>query len=183
MADDKEKDEELKLENPGKKKKLIIIIAAVVLIAAVGGGAFFFMAGDKPVAPSKGDASAESGDKSAAVVVADDQSASVGSALYVPMPRAFRFNVQGTARDRFVEIRVQLLVRSSDNEEIAKKNIPLIESTLLAVFSQSNADDLSTSAGKESLKQKSLAAVQQAMMEISKSKVVEKVLFTGFIMQ
>ena len=86
---------------------------------------------------------------------AEDVSASIGNALYVPMPRPFRFNVPGAARDRFVEIRVQLLVRGSDNEEAAKKHVPLIESTLLAVFSQSNADDLATSAGKTSLKQKS----------------------------
>jgi flagellar FliL protein len=74
-------------------------------------------------------------------------------------------------------------VRGSDNEETAKKNVPLIESTLLAVFSQANADDLATSAGKVSLKQKSLAAVQQEMVDISGNKVIEQVLFTGFVMQ
>ena len=99
------------------------------------------------------------------------------------MPRPFRFNVPGANRDRFVEIRVQLLTRGSDNEEFAKKHIPLLESTLLAVFSQSNADNLVTSAGKESLKQKSLAEVQKVMMDIEKKKIVEQVLFTGFVMQ
>ena len=112
-----------------------------------------------------------------------DTNAELGSALYVPMPRPFRFNVPGAARDRFVEIRVQLLVRGSDNEEAAKKHVPLIESTLLAVFSQSNADDLATSAGKTSLKQKSLAEVHKIMTEVEGSKIVEKVLFTGFVMQ
>ena len=118
-------------------------------------------------------------------VAAVDSGATVGtgSAIYVPLPRPFRFNVPGASRDRFVEIRVQLLVRGSDNEEDAKKHIPLIESTLLRMFSQSNADDLATSAGKTSLKQKSLIEVQKTMQDVASSKVVEQVLFTGFVMQ
>jgi flagellar FliL protein len=181
MAD--EKDNELELDKPGKSKKMIIIIAVVVILAAGGGGAFFFMGGD-PVSQEQLDAelNGESANEGAEEESSAD-AASTGSALYVPMPRPFRFNVPGAARDRFVEIRVQLLVRGSDNEEAAKKHVPLIESTLLAVFSQSNADDLGTSAGKTSLKQKSLIEVHKVMKDVEGSTVVEKVLFTGFVMQ
>ena len=42
-----------------------------------------------------------------------------GTALYVAMPRPFVFNVPGSGRDRLVQIKVQLLVRGSDNEELA----------------------------------------------------------------
>ena len=182
MAEEKDKDKENELELDGagnKKKKMIIIIAAVVLLVAGGGAAFFFMGADEP-APTEAVATTdEAGDAE----VAESSAVSVGTALYVPMPRAFRFNVPGTARDRFVEIRVQLLVRGADNEETAKKHIPLIESTLLGVFSQANADDLATSVGKASLKQKALNAVQQEMVDIAGGKIVEKVLFTGFVMQ
>jgi flagellar FliL protein len=185
MAEEKtqENETDLAVEDTGKKKKLIIIIAVVVVLIAGGGGAFMFMGGgEDEVAQAELDAALDSGSEVEAKDGASS-SASVGSALYVPMPRAFRFNVPGSVRDRFVEIRVQLLVRGADNEEIAKKNIPLIESTLLGVFSQENADDLATSAGKSSLKQKALAAVQQEMVDIAGNKVVEQVLFTGFVMQ
>jgi len=180
-----EKENKLELEEPSnKKKKMIIIIAVVVLLLGGGGGAFFFMSGDDPAptasTPTESETSSGNGEKEAGK---ESTSVSVGNAIYVPMPRAFRFNVPGAARDRFVEIRVQLLVRGGDNEEMAKKHIPLIESTLLGVFSQSNADDLATSAGKVSLKQKSLAAVQQEMRDVASEKVVEQVLFTGFVMQ
>jgi len=182
-----DKEAELELEGSGNnKKKLIIIIAIIVVLAAGGAGAWFFMRGSGEVSQQAVDSALDSGTKPAAGGAAASAAADatkVGTALYVPMPRPFRFNVPGSARDRFVEIRVQLLVRGSDNEEIAKKNIPLIESTLLAVFSQGNADDLATSAGKTSLKQKSLAAVQQEMVDIAGNKVVEQVLFTGFVMQ
>ena len=178
MADEKA---ELELDNAGGgKKKMIIIIAAVVILAAVGGGAFFFMGGDEPTAEEVAAAlSAEGGSGESAAPV----SAKIGTAIYVPMPRPFRFNVPGAARDRFVEIRVQLLVRGGDDEETAKMHIPLIESTLLNVFSQANADDLATSAGKVSLRQKTVTEVQKELMDIEGTTIVEEVLFTGFVMQ
>ncbi|TPH17172.1 flagellar basal body-associated protein FliL [Litorilituus lipolyticus] len=185
MAEDKEKgkDGELELDKSGGKKKLIIIIIAVVVLLGGGaGGYFFFMAGgDEPAAQEQ--ATTEGGSEAGESQPNPDAGPQVGSALYVPMPRPFRFNVPGAARDRFVEIRVQLLVRGGDNEENAKMHIPLIESTLLGIFSQANADDLATSAGKVTLKQQSLAAVQKVMTDVEGNKTVEKVLFTGFVMQ
>jgi len=184
MADEKDngKEGELELDKPGKKKKMIIIIIAVVVILGGGAGAYFFFmgGGDNGASQAELDAALDS---DSGVVAKVDSGAQLGSALYVPMPRPFRFNVPGAARDRFVEIRVQLLVRGGDNEENAKMHIPLIESTLLGVFSRANADDLATSAGKVSLKQQSLAAVQKIMTDVEGDKTVEKVLFTGFVMQ
>jgi flagellar FliL protein len=179
-ADEKQNKNELELDSSGNKKK-IIIIAAVVITLAIAVSVFLFMGDDSEVSSDELQSTLDQTE------MADGDGAeasdSEGSAYYVPMPRPFRFNVPGANRDRFVEIRVQLLTRGSDNEESAKKHIPLIESTLLAVFSQSNADNLVTSAGKLSLKQKSLAEVQKIMTDIERRKVVEQVLFTGFVMQ
>lgn len=176
---------DLQLDKGKGKKKLIIIIAAVVVLALGGAGAFFFLGGDSDVSEAEMAAALDSSEPSedGAVSSSSSASAETGSALYVPMPRPFRFNVPGAARDRFVEIRVQLLVRGSDNEEEAKKHVPLIESTILNVFSQANADDLATSAGKTSLKQLTLVEVQKIMKDISGKNIVEQVLFTGFVMQ
>ena len=187
MAEEKDtgKEGELELDNSGKKKKMIIIIIAIVVLLGGGAGAYFFFmgGGDSSASQAELDAALDSDSGDSGEVVKVDSGAQLGSALYVPMPRPFRFNVPGAARDRFVEIRVQLLVRGGDNEENAKMHIPLIESTLLGVFSQANADDLATSAGKVSLKQQSLAAVQKIMTDVEGDKTVEKVHFTGFVMQ
>lgn len=173
---------DLELDKGKGKKKLIIIIAAVVVLALGGAGAFFFLGGDSDVSEAEMAAALDSSEPSEDGT-SSSGAAETGSALYVPMPRPFRFNVPGAARDRFVEIRVQLLVRGSDNEEEAKKHVPLIESTILNVFSQANADDLATSAGKTSLKQLTLVEVQKIMKDISGKNIVEQVLFTGFVMQ
>ena len=118
-----------------------------------------------------------------ALVVLSIWAALIGTALYVAMPRPFVFNVPGAGRDRLVQIKVQLMVRGTDNEETAKMHIPMIEGTLLKVFSGSNADDLVTEAGKVSMRDQSLREVQKAMQDIAGGSVVEKVLFTGFVMQ
>ena len=181
-VDDKEGEKPLELDNTAKKKKLIIIIAAVIVLVIVGLGAFLFMGNDDNLSQAELDTVLDNGEV-ASVNPAGNDAVNLGSAYYVPMPRPFRFNVPGASRDRFVEIRVQLLTRGGDNEEAAKKHVPLIESTLLAVFSQSNADNLVTSAGKLSLKQQCLTELQKIMTDIEGRKVVEQVLFTGFVMQ
>ncbi len=163
----------------GKSKKMLFIIIAVVVIAAGGGAAFFMMGGDPEVVAEE-TLEDSPADKPA---TGAKKSAEIGSALYVGMPRPFVFNVPGSSRDRLVQIKVQLLVRGDDNEEIAKKHIPLIEGTLTRIFSTSNADDLSTSSGKETLRKQSLEEVQKILTEIEGNSIVERVLFTGFVMQ
>ncbi|MFP3345129.1 flagellar basal body-associated FliL family protein, partial [Halomonas sp. SIMBA_159] len=82
-----------------------------------------------------------------------------------------------------VQIKVQLLVRGTNNETIAMRHIPLIEGSLLETFSAANADELVTVAGRDALKNKALSDLQQAMIEVVGSVVVDEVLFTGFVMQ
>lgn len=170
----------------GKKKKMIIIAAAVVLLGGGVGGYFMLSGSDAPPPPAAEGAAAEGGAPAAADGAAaggDAAAASMGTALYVSMPRPFVFNVPGAARDRLVQIKVQLLVRGQNNEEMAKQHIPLIESTMLKTFSTANADDLVTAAGKDTLKALALKDVQDALVGVAGSMVVEEVLFTGFVMQ
>ena len=175
-------DEELQVEEGGKKKgKMMLII--IIAVALLGGGAaayfLLFAGGDEPAAEQL----AETDAAAAAASAPASEKAEMGTALYVAMPRPFVFNVPGSGRDRLVQIKVQLLVRGSDNEELAKTHIPLIEGTLLQAFSTSNADDLVTEAGKIELREQAVSEVQKALKDITGSDVVERVLFTGFVMQ
>ncbi len=172
-------EEELQMEDAsGKKKMMMIIIVAVLLIG--GGAAAYFLMGSSDEIPVEENpqVSAEGAPQGQA-----SNASKVGTALYVAMPRPFVFNVPGAGRDRLVQIKVQLMVRGSDNEEKAKMHIPMIEGTLLQVFSSANADDLVTEAGKAALRDQSVREVQKALKEIVGNEVVEQVLFTGFVMQ
>ncbi|MEE1672763.1 flagellar basal body-associated protein FliL [Agarivorans aestuarii] len=164
---------ELKVEDGegGSKKKLIIIIAIVAVLVIGGVVGFLLMGSGSDEAP-------------AAAEPAEEATASVThTALYVGMPRPFVFNIVGDHRDRLVQIKVQLLVRGTANEEAAKLHIPLIEGTLLSVFSSATVEDLSTQEGKDTIRENSLTETQKALKEITGKVVVEKILFTGFVMQ
>lgn len=175
-------EEELKIEEGGKKSKLPLIIIAVVVLLGGGAAAYFllFSGSSEPEQVMEEGAGSADG---AAASQAPAKKAQTGSALYVAMPRPFTFNAPGAGRDRLVQIKVQLMMRGSDNEELAKSHIPLIEGTLLQTFSASNADDLVTEAGKMVLKEDALSSVQESLKEVTGNTVVERVLFTSFVMQ
>jgi flagellar FliL protein len=157
----------------GNKTKRLLIIGAIglVLVLLIGAGLWFFMGSDEP-APTA--ASAET------AIEAPTVSA---NAEYVGMPRPFLFNLPGADRARLVEIKVQLMVRGESNSVLIKKHIPLIEDGLLTTFSAADVQKLSTQAGKDELRQLALLNVQNTLQPVTGRKVVEKVLFTGFVMQ
>jgi len=167
-------EEELKMEEVGKKSKLIIIILAATVALLIAGAAYYFLMGDNDSMPMTEDET---------MVQEEQASVRTGTALYVVMPRPFVFNVPGADRNRLVEIKVQLMMRGSDNVEQTKMHIPLIEGSLLKIFSTANADDLVTEAGKIAIRDSALKAVQKTMQNITGSQTVEEVLFTGFVMQ
>ena len=151
---------------------MIIIIAAVVVLLGGAGGAYFFLfaGGEEEVAE---EAASEN----------DSQQQVTDEAIYVAMPRPFQFNAPGISRERLVQIEVQLMVRGANNEDKARRHIPMLEGNLLTVFSASNADDLVTESGKKELREKATSSVRQVMNELENEPVVEQVLFTGFVLQ
>ncbi|ACA85910.1 flagellar basal body-associated protein FliL [Shewanella woodyi] len=172
MADE----ESLELEENGEpksKKKLIFGVIGLVLLLAIGGGVWFFLGSSEP-----SDEAAVEGE--AAEVV---EEVNTGEAFYVGMPRPFLFNLPGASRSRLVEIKVQLMVRGGDDDVLIKKHIPLIEDALLTTFSSADVQKMSSLAGKDELRQLALLNVQNTLQPVTGRKVVEKVLFTGFVMQ
>jgi len=177
-------DEEVDNEEGGGGSKMMIIIIAVVVLLGGGGAAFFLLSGgdEPPAEMSTLDGEAPMAESTESEED-DGEPAEVGDAFYVGMPRPFVFNVAGYGKDRLVQIKVQLLVRGGEDDTAARKHIPLIEDTLLQVFSASNAEKLSTHAGKQELRENALEAVQKSMEPIVGKPLVEKILFIGFVMQ
>ena len=170
MADDTE----LTLTAPmaARKRQLIRLGILVVLLLTGSIGGWLIWSG------SGGDASPAASDEAAGSAAQVSQ-----PALYVGLPRPFVFNAVGASRDRLVQIKIQLMVRGQADETLAKQNIPLIEGTLLRVFSAASAEQLMTFEGKEQLRQEALAECRRVLGELVNSPVIEQVLFTGFVMQ
>ncbi|EKO3515791.1 flagellar basal body-associated protein FliL [Vibrio fluvialis] len=162
--------EELPQEAPKSKKKLlVIIIAALVLLLGGGGAAFFLMGSD-----SSENAPAE---------VAQEAAVPVDPVSYVNIAQPFVFNVSGDTRDRMVQIKVQLMVRGSKNEDLARYHSPLVESTLLATFASATVEQLRSTTGRIELRDKATDDIKVAMTKVVGQPVIERVLFTDFVMQ
>ncbi|MFT6896373.1 MAG: flagellar FliL protein [Paraglaciecola sp.] len=174
-------DEELQMEDDGKKSKLKLIIIIVVALLVVAGGAAYFLLGsnDEQIEPQ---VNSQDGAKEA-IEPEYSGPAKMGTALYVSIPNPITFNVPGASRDRLVEIKVQLMVRGTDHEEKVKMHIPSIQGALNKAFSKANADDLSTEAGKIAVRDNALKEVQKTLKDVAGNELVEQVLFTGFVMQ
>ncbi|GAL33191.1 flagellar biosynthesis protein FliL [Vibrio maritimus] len=164
-------EESLQPAKNNSKKMLIIIVAAVVILLGVGGGAYWFLSSDDTVSASP------------------TQSTSGGAAVpvdpisYVNLAQPFLFNATGKQRDRTVQIKVQLMVRGLDNESQARYHSPLIESTLLSTFASATVEQLRSSTGRVELRDQATTDVQTSLSQVVGSPVVERVLFTDFVIQ
>jgi flagellar FliL protein len=157
---------------PASKKKLIIIISAIVLVLLIGGGAaFFLMSGDD----------AENVDATDAVKT--EEVVEEVNANYVPMPRPIVFNVLDGTRDRTVQIKVQLMVMDKSSEALTRKHVPLLESTLVSVFSAAPIEQLRSPQGKSELRETALTELNKATTLVEKRALIHTVLFTGFVLQ
>ncbi|UAB71256.1 flagellar basal body-associated protein FliL [Vibrio sp. SCSIO 43132] len=162
-------EENQEAEAPKGKSKLLIIIIAVVVLLAGGGGAAFFLMGSSPEEES--------------AVVEEEVVITNEPASYVNIPQPFVFNVAGDKRDRLVQIKVQIMVRGGDNEGMAKHHTPLIESTLLATFGVATSEQLRTPTGRVQLREQATDDIKAALTQLVGQPVIEKVLFTDFVMQ
>lgn len=163
------------VEAGGGKKKLIIIIAAVCLLLSVAAGAYFmFFAG--------GDSSDVSEEAAEQEGVSEQANENIEN-VYVAMPLPFVFNIQDGKRTRLVQIKVQLMVRSSEYATLTKKHIPLLESTIVRVFSSTGVEQMRSPEGKEKLKQDLLTALNEATSKVEQKELISSVLFTGFVLQ
>ncbi|AQW58890.1 flagellar basal body-associated protein FliL [Vibrio owensii] len=153
----------------GKSKLLIIIIAVVVLLIGGGAAAFFLMGSDEPA-------------QAAQTEQAQAQTAAAPIA-YVNIAQPFIFNVTGDRRDRLVQIKAQLMVRGSENEQLARYHSPLIESSLLSTFASATVEQLRSPTGRTELRDRASDDIKAALNAAVGKPVIEKVLFTDFVIQ
>ncbi len=155
------------------KGRLIIIIAVLVVLLAGGGAAAFFMMGSS----EEPQAASQSTEPTGTQVVKEVP------ASYVNIPQPFLFNVTGDKRDRLIQIKAQLMVRGIKNEGLARYHSPLIESTLLGTFASATVEQLRTPTGRIELRQKATSDIQATLTEVVGQPVIERVLFTDFVIQ
>ncbi|WP_339386088.1 flagellar basal body-associated FliL family protein [Vibrio caribbeanicus] len=151
---------------PAGKGKLFIIIGVVV--AVVIAVAVFFLMG--------------SGDTKEEEVVSQPV-ATAEPVVYIALSQAFVFNVNSKTKNRIARIKAQLMLRGAKNEELARAHMPLIESTMLISLSVATVEQLRTVNGRGELRDKITEDVKVALNKAIGEPVIERVLFTDFVMQ
>ncbi|BBB25176.1 flagellar FliL protein [Amphritea japonica ATCC BAA-1530] len=155
------------------KMKLILIVVGVLLIAVIGGvGAMFMLGG--------------SDDEAAA---APAEPAKPAQALYTKIRTLegspYFTVVVPSNDDRTHYMQIYVEAKSRDDEVVAAltKHMPKIVSNLNRLFSSQSFAEIRTADGRLKLQQASLKEIQTIMQQRIGKPGIEKVLFTGFVMQ
>ncbi|PMH41035.1 flagellar basal body-associated protein FliL [Vibrio sp. 10N.286.49.B3] len=156
-------------EGNASKKKLLMIIAVIAVLLISGAVAFFVL--------NSSDNNKVGDDKSTQVVSPKNR------IQYVNIPQPFLFNVTGDQRDRLVQIKVQVMVRGESNENLARHHSPLIESALLSTFASVTVEQLRSPDGRAELRDKATEDIQAQLVIAIGQSVIDKVLFTDFVIQ
>lgn len=166
MADEEKEASE---EEGGGKGRLVIVIVLVVVLIGAGAAAFFLLGSDEEAAPDQ---------------TQQEQAALPDNPVaYVNIPQPFLFNVTGDDRDRLVQIKVQLMVRGLENEELARYHSPLVESSLLGTFASASVEQLRTATGRTELRDRATEDIKASLTRAVGKPVIERVLFTDFVIQ
>lgn len=157
----------------GKLKLILIAAAGVLLAALIGGGVAMFLLGG-----SDDD-----------VVAEDAKSDKPAQALYTKI-RTLEGNPYFTVvvpsndgRTHYMQLHVEAKSRDDAVVVALTKHMPKIVSVLNQLFSNQSFDELRTMQGKLALQQAALAEIQGVMQDKIGKPGVEKILFTGFVMQ
>ncbi len=176
------KPEELDLADKGGKggsKKIILIVVLVFvgLLALVGTmvGTLWAL-GIFP--PQHGEST-----QSAAVEEEAPVEEVKAQAIYVKVDPPFVVNFDGQGKARFLQVVMEFMGRDEAELEDAQHHMPAIRNKMLLLLSSQSYDVLSTTEGKEQLRQQALAEVQAILeLEVGHS-AVEDLYLTSLVMQ
>ena len=161
-------------EASGKKKKLLIIIIAAVVLLLGGGGAAVALSGGNHGSPEEPPVQLPGATAPGAPVI-----------LYLNIKKPFVIQIPTKPRHRMMQVKIQITVNSQDNLDLATLHEPLIKNAISEVLYryQNQPDIYNMIEGRREVKAACLKDVQEAMLKETGKPVVEKVLFTDFVMQ
>ncbi|RTE66844.1 flagellar protein [Amphritea opalescens] len=156
----------------GKLKLIIIAVAGVLLAAIIGGGVAMFLVGSDDSA----DAEKAAPDKPARALYTKIRTLEGSPYFTIVVPSK-------DGRTHYMQLYVEAKSRDSEVVAALTKHMPKIVSVLNQLFSSESFDEMRTMEGKVKLQQDALAAIQGVMQAKIGKPGVEKILFTGFVMQ
>jgi len=146
---------------------LILIILLVVLLGAGGAAGWLLLKHSKPAAGDKTVAAAATPKRAEKPVFLDLDS--------------FTVNLEGG--DRLLYVGMTLQLGDEATQEFLRAHLPQVRNRMLMVLSGQDADTLITSDGKQKLAEAIRASLLKQFADAQPALLVDKVLFTQFIVQ
>lgn len=84
---------------------------------------------------------------------------------------------------RFLQVDAQLEYSKQLAQAIIEKHMPAIRHAMVMLLSGQSVTDIKTPQGKEKLRESTLKAMQQVMIDTTGEAVIDAVYFTGFVIQ
>jgi flagellar FliL protein len=157
-----------------KKGKKLLYIIVVLVLAGIGGGAYWYFTQNTAVSAGPHDKAAGHG---------EGAGNGKAPAVYLALQPSFVVNLEDTETMRYMQVDLEIMSRNPKAIEDAKTHMPRIRNSLLLLFGQQHAFDLSSRQGKEALQAKALAEIQRVLKEETGSPGIEAVYFSSFVIQ
>lgn len=116
---------------------------------------------------------------------AEEEAAAVPSGpTYLPIGEKFVVNVQGSAKPRFMQLKVQAMTREAKVAEAVDANMPALTHAMIMLLSQQDADTMSSIQGREAVRAQALVELQKVLSELAGlDQGLAAVYFTDFVLQ
>ncbi|HJR14747.1 MAG TPA: flagellar basal body-associated protein FliL [Rhodanobacteraceae bacterium] len=158
----------MKSSQQGIAKLWLILIIVLVVLLGAGGGAAWMLLNKHPQ---------KAGEKVAATAPAPQRDA---KPVFFDLD-AFTVNLEGG--DRLLYVGMTLQLGNESSKEFVRAHLPQVRNRLLMVLSGQDASTLITSDGKQKLAESIREALMKQFADAQPALLVDKVLFTQFIVQ
>lgn len=119
---------------------------------------------------------------SATAALAEDPPAAVGPS-YVDLEPAFTLNYGDARRTRYIQTSITLRVRDQAAALEVTAHSDAIRHTIIMLFSRQPAEKIRTSAGRDDIQDQALRELQDLMLKETGRTLIDRVLFTAFVLQ
>jgi len=106
-----------------------------------------------------------------------------GPAIYIPFDPPFVVNFSKPGKAKFLQITMQAMTRSQQVPQLVQMHMPAIRNNLVLLFSSQSFEKVSTSEGKNELREAALTTIQEILQAETGEPGVQAVYFTSIVMQ
>lgn len=117
----------------------------------------------------------------AAIAEDEAEPTDVPEVIYLPLKPQFTVNLLGNKH--YLRTTIQLQLKNESVKETIEANDPAIRHALIVLLSNNKVGDISTLAGKDTLRKNAVIALNEALKMYTKTEGVTDVFFTEFVSQ